>query len=286
MSDCADFYVTLKTSPSLVAAASGEVSPMDDEDGVYEICAEGVRDFALAIGDFEVAKKDIQVGGRDVAIKYFYSQDEASDATLSRAANAVEMFSQAFGDYPYPAFSLVQADIDGGGGMEYGAFATVSPSERENYLDAVAHEVAHQWWYGAVGSDQINSAWLDEGLSEFCTYYLDFLAGDRKKYGDAIKDISRSYSAFAQDLRPAGFSEKMERPLSSFLTTGEYVAVVYKQGALLFDMIRGLVGDKKFVAAMRVYFEDNKFGFADKNSLISAFKTQGYDISPILAARL
>ena len=27
---------------------------------------------------------------------------------------------------------------------------------------AVAHEAAHQWWYGLVGSNQIENAWLDE----------------------------------------------------------------------------------------------------------------------------
>ena len=39
---------------------------------------------------------------------------------------------------------------------------------------AVAHEIAHQWFYGVVGNDQIRYPWLDEGLCRFAEYlYLD-----------------------------------------------------------------------------------------------------------------
>ena len=37
----------------------------------------------------------------------------------------------------------------------------------------IAHEIAHQWWYGIIGNDQINSPWIDEALTEYSTilYY-------------------------------------------------------------------------------------------------------------------
>lgn len=31
----------------------------------------------------------------------------------------------------------------------------------------VVHEIAHQWFYGIVGNDQINHGWIDEGLCRF-----------------------------------------------------------------------------------------------------------------------
>jgi hypothetical protein len=31
----------------------------------------------------------------------------------------------------------------------------------------VAHEVAHQWWYAVVGSDEYYQAWQDEALCEY-----------------------------------------------------------------------------------------------------------------------
>ena len=34
-------------------------------------------------------------------------------------------------------------------------------------MNVVAHELAHQWWYGVVGNNQVKEPWLDEGLTTF-----------------------------------------------------------------------------------------------------------------------
>lgn len=37
----------------------------------------------------------------------------------------------------------------------------------------VAHEIAHQWFYGIVGNDQIRYPFLDEGLCRFAEYLYE-----------------------------------------------------------------------------------------------------------------
>ena len=32
---------------------------------------------------------------------------------------------------------------------------------------AVAHELAHQWWYGLVGTNEFEDAWMDEGINQY-----------------------------------------------------------------------------------------------------------------------
>lgn len=32
----------------------------------------------------------------------------------------------------------------------------------------VPHEIAHQWFYAAIGNDSYKEPWLDEGFCEFC----------------------------------------------------------------------------------------------------------------------
>ena len=46
------------------------------------------------------------------------------------------------------------------------------------FLESVAaHEIAHQWFFNQVMSDQIEEPWLDESLVQYATYlyYVDRL---------------------------------------------------------------------------------------------------------------
>jgi hypothetical protein len=65
-----------------------------------------------------------------------------------------------FGGYPYKQFSF----IDGGdGGMEY-PMATLLAGP-----GAWLHEWLHNWYYGMLGTNESEYAWMDEGFTEFAT---------------------------------------------------------------------------------------------------------------------
>ena len=288
--DTSSFYVRLTVDEGLSVATSGKVTDTQyatkggKDKKILEIEAENIRDFGMAVGKFESLSESVNIGGRKVEVNYFYYSDSEPAESLSRAMKSITVFSEAFGDYPHSTFTVVQSNLASAGGMEYGAFVLVSPTEsRADYLDTITHETAHQWWYNAVGSDQLNSAWLDEGLTEFCTYYYYYLVGDRTMFTSAMQSISRSYSAFSALKPTVGFDGRMNRHLTTYLTEGEYVAVTYYKGALLFDTLHTLVGDKKFQAAMKCYFERNKYSIATQAELVSAFKAQGYNMESIVS---
>lgn len=287
--DISSFYVNLTLDKDFDVACSGEVvdTRLVTVDGTekktVEIEAEYIRDFAMTVGKLNGISDTAAIGGKSVDVRYFYIEDPFPALTLERIKSSLSVFSDAFGSYPYSSYTVAQSNLDDAGGMEYGTFATVSIlKSREEYLDTVTHETAHQWWYNLVGNDQINSAWLDEGLTEFCTYYYHYLTGDRGKFNDEMTSISRSYSAFAAHKFDLGFDGSMNRPLSSYLTDGEYVAVSYFKGAMLFGTLRELVGDSKFQSAMKRYCKDNRYRIANAASLISAFKTVGCDVKGIV----
>ena len=287
--DVSSFYVNLTLDEDMDVACSGEITDTrlvrvnGKDKKTVEIEAEYIRDFAMTVGKLFKVTDKINIDSREVQINYCYVEDPYPERTLDRIAQSLSVFSNAFGAYPYSAFTVVQSNLRDAGGMEYGSFVTVSMiSSREEYLDTITHETAHQWWYNLVGNDQINSAWLDEGLTEFCTYYFHYLTGDRARFKAEMNSISASYAAFAAHKYTVGFDGSMNRPLSSYLTDGEYVAVSYFKGAILFNTLRELVGDDKFQASMQRYFSDNLYGVATEASLIAAFKTQGYDVSGIV----
>lgn len=86
-------------------------------------------------------------------------------------------FEKAWGKYPYDTLDVVQAPYNSGG-MEYPGMVRISDSYAGSLelvegevgkmlrLD-VAHEVAHEWFYAAVGNDQYREAWLDESFAVY-----------------------------------------------------------------------------------------------------------------------
>lgn len=284
-SSCASFFVSIVCDKNMQIASSGKIVETEISENTQHtyIQAENIRDFGAVIGNSNKASCVVNLNSTTVNVNYFYNDDNNVDGTLYRIANTIRTFSNAFGEYPYDAFTVAQSNLSGGGGMEYGTFAIVAPSvSRKIYLDSITHEIAHQWWYNVVGNDQLNAAWLDEGLSEFCTYYYHYLTDERETYASNMADISQSYRDFSQFKHSVGFDGRMNRHLSTYLTAGEYLAINYYKGAMLFEMLRGITGDKKFCNALATYYCANKFKIATQEDLISAFASQGYDMRSII----
>src|SRR5207248_3238311 len=111
------------------------------------------------------------------------------EAALDFAAAALRVFEARFGPYPYRYLDVVEAPIVGGaGGVEFSGLVTVAsmfyrpPSADTSVIGklmagmggaqgsilefTVAHEVAHQYWHGLVGSDSRQEPYLDESLAQ------------------------------------------------------------------------------------------------------------------------
>lgn len=92
------------------------------------------------------------------------------------------MYADLFGAYPYRRFVIVQGDFPDG--MEFTGLVFVSDAwftsnngTAQSYLTFITvHEVAHQWWYGRIGSDQAMTPWLDEALATYSEviFYEEF----------------------------------------------------------------------------------------------------------------
>jgi aminopeptidase N len=130
-----------------------------------------------------------------------------------------------------------------------------------------AHETAHQWWYGVVGSNQAREAWLDEGLAEYSTilYY-------EKKYGPDTADgllenmVKRRYDG---DIRANETGDvKISGQLEEYSDSEQYHALVYCGGAMILHNIRKIMGDEDFFKAMQVYYRNFAFGNATTDDFI------------------
>lgn len=263
--DVADYYAVVDYPSSLVLASPAR-SETTTENGVKTtvITAERIRDFALVFSPHFKVSSATTTGGVQVNC---FSLDE-DFRFLDVAVKAIETFSSAFGEYPYDSYTIVSAPINSGG-MEYGAFAILSPIAG---ADVVVHETAHQWWYNVVGNDQVRESWLDEGLTEFSTAFFYSLIGRDDLYSDFVADARKTYSKW----KPSAPTLSMTRDVYS-QDESDYVALTYVKGVMLFDTLRTLLGDEKLLSALSAYYRDNSYEIATAGDLISAF--DGVDIN-------
>ncbi|MCW2864695.1 MAG: metallopeptidase [Actinoallomurus sp.] len=161
-----DFTVTLDHPTSLKVPATGTSTDRAGTSGrtVTTATASKVRDFAWAAGPF-TAISGTSSGGVKVNV-YRVSNISSSSATsmLNVATSSLDAHGQRFGAYPYGEADVVLDNNFWFGGMEYPGFVLDLVSST-----ALAHELAHQWWYGIVGDDEYTSPWLDESFADYAT---------------------------------------------------------------------------------------------------------------------
>ena len=283
-SACADYRVTLRAPASYTVAASGRILSARTENGdkISEMALENARDFAIVLSeDFSVAQGE----ACGAQVMYYYYDDENAQERLSLIEQSLTYFCDAFGAYAYPTFSAVQTGFVIGG-MEYPALVMIGDHMEEadrNYT--LVHETAHQWWYAAVGNNQLENGWLDEGLAEFSTaLFFDKHGEYGMTYAQRSASAKRAYEAlftvYSQIFGQADTS--MNKKLGEYLSEYQYVVLAYDKGFLLFDTLRGAFGEKKLSAGLKKYYADHAGGIADADGLIASLKRSGADAGGII----
>jgi aminopeptidase N len=161
----ADYDVTLDHPATLQVPSTGVVAgeTTNGDRVVTHILAPKVRDFAWSAGAFH---HDSVLSGTGVTVDAYWpnSESDSNCRNLMRyAASAIDAYSARYGAYPYPRFTIVFDEFGSAfDGMEYPNYVLSS-----SHAGAVAHEVAHQWWFALVGDDQYRNPWLDEAFAEY-----------------------------------------------------------------------------------------------------------------------
>ena len=248
-----DYEVTFITPAKLDVAASGVVTDRAQvSPGRWRTTytTEQVRDFAWAAGKLRRIVE--RARGADVVVWYqrgAVTPARARDLAVD-AASVVRTLGEAFGEYPYPEVDVVLAGHASFGGMEY---PTIVFSEPHRII--MAHELAHQWFYGLVGNDQYAEPWLDES---FATWAMR-LAFDPRK---ACRRI-RWPSARASLTNDMGYWSAHP---------GEY-GLVYYGGACLLANLSQRFGQERFQRIVGRYVRRHTMDIARTEDFMDVIET-------------
>lgn len=273
-SDIADYTVKIRLPKDYTVAASGikVYEGFDPEGKVWNFEAEKMRDFAFT-ANTRYDYVESQIGNTTIRSYYYSGQEQRGEEALIFAEESIMVYNRLFGEYPYKSFSVVETSIDDG--MEYPGLVYIGDQyydgadehDSDLLLMVIMHETAHQWWYGIVGNDQIDEAWLDEGFAT----YSEILFGE-EEFG---KDVALEYyegnvkSRITDPETGAVAPNKVLRSLDKYTDWDDYNNSTYRKGALILDEIRKQVGDDVFLDIMKNYYETYKYKIATTEDFIN-----------------
>lgn len=270
-SDISNYKVSITTPKDIVVAASGVTLSEEiiEDKRVHEIEGKLIRDFAwVASEDFVVEERLVD----DTLIK-FYSingNKKLIKEGLDYTENSIKTFNKIFGKYPYKEYKVVNTEFPSG--MEYPNIVLISNDYFTNSLKnvmeiVIVHETAHQWWYGLVGNDQIDEAWLDEGLTTYSeTIYMGEVYGEEigKKYYDQSVRYGYEYGS-----KYLGEDKVVNKSLPEFAGWDDYGILVYTRAAMFIDKIREDYGEDTLYEILKTYFSRYRFYNAKAKDFIN-----------------
>ncbi len=274
--DAANYIVAFAAPDRYHVITSGVESGQASANGqtTHSFVGALTRNFVVAAGE-QFAQTSQQVGGTTVTSYYLPGDEAGGKATLATATKSLELFSKRFGPYAYAELDIIEIDLSGGAaGMESTGLIMIGSayyesSAADNPLASLgggadvlafttAHETAHQWWYGVVGSNAYQQPWLDESLTNWSSaFYVDETAGTDA--GLLARDLLIQLPYL---LVVAQGDVRLDQPVDRFGEL-EYSAIVYGKGALMYDVLRKDIGDDKFFAFLRRYYQEHRFERVD-----------------------
>jgi len=183
--------ITLPCAETLACSAAVK-EEVDNGDGTKTVVTEPFlgRDFALlASSVYQETKSTVTLkSGKIVTLKCLaYAKHEFYAQTLLKfVAEALPVYSEWFGDYPYQQFTIAESFF-GWNGNECAGLVLIdervfaSPHLASGYVEyLVSHETCHQWWYNLIGTNGYSETFMDEGAATYFTHrMLDRKHGDK-----------------------------------------------------------------------------------------------------------
>lgn len=276
-SDASDYTVSITAPKEYTVAASGSLTEerVEGDNKVWKFEAKNMRDFAFVANNrFKIAEDTAD--GIKIRSYYYEGQEKKGKAALEYAQKAIEVFNGKFGKYPYPEYSVVETEFPSG--MEYPGLVYINQdyyeegSNEESLIFTTVHETAHQWWYGVVGNDQIDEAWLDEGFATYSeVVFVESEYG--KTSGEKYMEYIESNAEEAVSSRV--FDGVILKPLSEYKNWQDYGPAVYNGGASLLNALRKQVGDEVFFNILKTYYRDYGFKNATTEDFLNVCEKVG-----------
>jgi hypothetical protein len=190
---------------------------------------------------------------------------------IEAAKLGLKYFGLWYGRYPFRTLTVVDPapGAGGAGGMEYPTLITAGTAWPLGYWPlrglraaemVTVHEFGHQFWYGLVGNNEFEEAWLDEGINSYSTGKVMELA-----YGKdgTLVEVPGLRLGEIESLRmqngPNFKYDKVRQPAWTYMNSDAYGFYSYRKPELLLLTLERYLGEQTMARIMRTYHERWRF---------------------------
>lgn len=163
----------------------------------------------------------------------------------------IKHYGKWVGPYQYKTIKAVLGDMHAGGGMEYPTITVIDKSVKSGLQTVVVHEAGHNWFYGMLGSNERDHAWMDEGIN---TFYEQKTDRDLNKVTSPVTKKSLNEELIYYELAATHHDQPIDQTSADF-TKLNYGIDVYFKTALMLRWLESYMGSEKFEAAMKDYYD-------------------------------
>ena len=217
------------------------------------------------IAEFVEKKQD---GPGGLPMRSYFPKDMTSDAqaAFDQMPQMIDYFNGVFGPYPFEAYGVVVADDVLGFALEtqtLSLFGRSVGTSRVTSEEAVAHELAHQWFGDSVSLETWKDIWLNEG---FATYGQWLWLGHTRGQSAFDARIKETYRDVGNLILPA----PGDPPPDDLFNPA-----VYLRGGLTLHALRLKLGDDAFFRTLRAYADR----YRDGNATTVDFQAMAEEVS-------
>ena len=224
-------------------------------------CKSAEPNGTFVAGNLQLNPKEAE--GIKVAVYAPRSASGNAQGFAESVARSVTVFSDMVGPLPDPEFTVIQ--LPEGTVRDFAAPGVLLLSSRvwdPKYSDrTIARLVASQWFGIQILPASTADVWISDGLARYCeALYAEQNAG-REAGLKAVDEFAVGALMF-EDAAPIAQAQRLA-PYSA-----DYRSVVMNKGAMIFHMIRAMMGDLAFKSALHDFY----FQFAEKSASINDFE--------------
>ncbi len=300
------FDVTLTVPKGATALGNMPVATSIDADGKQVVTFATTPPLptylvAFAVGPFETRQTTVaatELRSTPLPLNVIALPSRAADTGFAVAeapalvANEERYYGVAF---PFPKLDLLAIPDFQSGAMENAGLITfrdsallvdakASTSQRIDVLDAVAHEIAHQWFGDLVTMRWWDDLWLNESFASFLA--TKALRAVKPELELELREVGQADQVMKAD--GLASTRRIRQPITGTDDiSNAFDHITYAKGEAVLSMVEGYVGADAFRRGLHEYLTAHLGGNASTNDLVGALsKASGRDLGPLFMSFL